>query len=347
MDLLTIFLTLLVGLGLGAVVGVLWARSRPSAVNQVAAGMVDQAEVMQGLDRLSDQMHHLDRARATWQGEFDAQVTQLQRETRTLSTALRKPQVRGQWGELHLRRAVELAGLVDRCDFAEQVPARRRGPSPRPGRQPGRRTQGGGRCQGPARRLSRRDVHRRRRPPRGPPAPARRPAARPRRPARVQAVLALARREPGVRRAVPPGRVVPRGRARCRRRPDRVRRGPPGRPGDADHADRAAAHGRPRVGPRGARRPGPRDPPARPRAARPAGRSQRPPRPARPVAQRGRRPLQPERRLVRVAGAGLGPAVRRPVGHERRAAGAASDRRQQPVPITPGPARGRTARRRW
>ncbi len=76
---------------------------------------------MQGLDRLSDQMHHLDRARATWQGQFDAQVDQLQRETRSLSTALRKPQVRGRWGELHLRRAVELAGLVDRCDFGEQV----------------------------------------------------------------------------------------------------------------------------------------------------------------------------------------------------------------------------------
>ncbi|GAA4380542.1 DNA recombination protein RmuC [Nocardioides caricicola] len=117
MDILTIFLTLLVGLGLGVLVGVLWSRSRPT----YTAGLVDQAEVMQGLDRLSDQMHHLDRARAAWQGQFDAQVDSLQRETRSLSTALRKPQVRGRWGEMHLRRAVELAGLVDRCDFAEQV----------------------------------------------------------------------------------------------------------------------------------------------------------------------------------------------------------------------------------
>lgn len=117
MDILTIFLTLLVGLGLGVLVGVLWSRSRTT----YTAGLVDQAEVMQGLDRLSDQMHHLDRARATWQGQFDAQVDLLQRETRSLSTALRKPQVRGRWGELHLRRAVELAGLVDRCDFSEQV----------------------------------------------------------------------------------------------------------------------------------------------------------------------------------------------------------------------------------
>ncbi|WP_036571767.1 DNA recombination protein RmuC [Nocardioides sp. URHA0032] len=117
MTAVTLFLTLLVGLGLGGLLGVLWSRSRTPYV----AGLVDQAEVMQGLDRLSDQMQHLDRARATWQGQFDTQVEQLQRETRSLSTALRKPQVRGRWGELHLRRAVELAGLVDRCDFAEQV----------------------------------------------------------------------------------------------------------------------------------------------------------------------------------------------------------------------------------
>ncbi len=117
MDTITVLLSLLVGLALGGVVGVLWARSRPS----YAGGLVDQAEVMQGLDRLSDQMHHLDRQRAAWQGEFHEHVSALQRETHTLSTALRKPHVRGRWGELHLRRTVELAGLVDRCDFSEQV----------------------------------------------------------------------------------------------------------------------------------------------------------------------------------------------------------------------------------
>ncbi len=128
MEILTLFLTLLVGLALGAVVGVLWARSRPAHVQSVGAGMVDQAEVMQGLDRLSDQMHDLDRQRASWQGQLNEQVLDmrhtaegLRRETQSLSTALRKPQVRGRWGELHLRRAVELAGLVDRCDFSEQV----------------------------------------------------------------------------------------------------------------------------------------------------------------------------------------------------------------------------------
>jgi DNA recombination protein RmuC len=129
--LLVLALVLAIGLGLGALIGVLWARSRP-AEDGVAAALqqrvAEHAVVQDGLERLQDQLSDLAHDRVAWQAQLHQQVSDmrlstdtLRRETTTLATALRKPQVRGQWGELHLRRTVELAGLVDHCDFSEQV----------------------------------------------------------------------------------------------------------------------------------------------------------------------------------------------------------------------------------
>ncbi len=129
--LLTLALVLAVGLALGAVIGVLWSRSRPEddvAVVALQQRVADHAVVQDGLERLQDQLSDLAHDRVAWQAQLHQQVSDvrlstdtLRRETSTLSAALRKPQVRGQWGELHLRRTVELAGMVDHCDFTEQV----------------------------------------------------------------------------------------------------------------------------------------------------------------------------------------------------------------------------------
>ncbi len=127
---ITVVAVLLLGLGLGLALG--WAygvlHARRVGAAPASHQLAEQAVVRESLDRLHDQLHALDSSRAAWEAQLTQQVRDvrdsaegLRRETSSLATALRRPQVRGRWGELHLRRAVELAGLVDRCDFEEQV----------------------------------------------------------------------------------------------------------------------------------------------------------------------------------------------------------------------------------
>jgi DNA recombination protein RmuC len=136
MDIFTLTVGLLLGLALGTALGtalgVLWARAGGGSAPGVEAALerrtTDQAILREGLERLHDQLRDLEHNRVAWQGQLAQQVLDmrhttdsLRRETQSLSTALRRPQVRGRWGEMHLRRAVELAGMVSHCDFTEQV----------------------------------------------------------------------------------------------------------------------------------------------------------------------------------------------------------------------------------
>ena len=84
--------------------------------------------IQDSLTRTSDALREIEAERQRDFGSLrqhltDMRETQtaLQRETRNLVQALSKPQVRGQWGEIALRRLVELAGMTAHCDFEEQV----------------------------------------------------------------------------------------------------------------------------------------------------------------------------------------------------------------------------------
>jgi DNA recombination protein RmuC len=87
--------------------------------------------IREALGKTEQQLQRIEKERAESFGSLRAALETvtlgqqaLQRETRTLVNALRRPEVRGQWGELTLRRLVELAGMLEHCDFNEQVSVR-------------------------------------------------------------------------------------------------------------------------------------------------------------------------------------------------------------------------------
>ena len=77
---------------------------------------------------LSDELKRIETARTDSQGSLRQQLEtlansnkSLELETRNLTTALKRPEVRGSWGEIQLRRVAELAGMTNYCDYEEQV----------------------------------------------------------------------------------------------------------------------------------------------------------------------------------------------------------------------------------
>jgi DNA recombination protein RmuC len=156
-----IVLVLLLGIAVGAVLGYLLARNqlaasaatadeRARAAQERAALLERQATertalaerqlderfdveqlvgpMRETLTRVEQQLRESDVARAKSHAELAQQVEftrqgaeQLREQTRALVTALQRPEARGRWGELQLRRVVELAGMAAHVDFDEQV----------------------------------------------------------------------------------------------------------------------------------------------------------------------------------------------------------------------------------
>ena len=84
--------------------------------------------IRDAISQSQQQIAELERARSEAYGGIRSQLEMMQQdqkflaqETQNLVNALRRPQVRGRWGEITLRRLVELAGMVEHCDFQEQV----------------------------------------------------------------------------------------------------------------------------------------------------------------------------------------------------------------------------------
>jgi DNA recombination protein RmuC len=152
---------LLAGIVIGAVVGYLFARSRLAAATATAEARAhaaedkarllertadQKAELLSGqlserfdvealmgpmretLTRVEQQLRDSDIARTRSHAELTQQAEfarrsgeQIRDAALELTTALRRPEARGRWGELQLRRVVELAGMDSHCDFTEQM----------------------------------------------------------------------------------------------------------------------------------------------------------------------------------------------------------------------------------
>jgi DNA recombination protein RmuC len=94
---------------------------RQHAVEQLVAPLKEQ------LGRVDGQLLRLDQERRESRGRLESQLRtltetgdRLRTETGALVTALRKPNARGQWGQMQLRNVVEAAGMLKHCDFTEQ-----------------------------------------------------------------------------------------------------------------------------------------------------------------------------------------------------------------------------------
>jgi DNA recombination protein RmuC len=102
--------------------------ARQEAQQKALEGMV--APVRASLEKVDEQVRAMERERSNAYGALRQQMVtisetqeKLRDATGSLVSALKAPAVRGRWGEIQLRRVVELAGMIEHCDFDEQVTA--------------------------------------------------------------------------------------------------------------------------------------------------------------------------------------------------------------------------------
>lgn len=94
-----------------------------SALVELAATKLESTvkPLEESLRAVGERVQELDQARARGYGELSRHLTSLSEQTSSLRDALRTPHTRGRWGEIQLKRVVEIAGMLPYCDFAEQV----------------------------------------------------------------------------------------------------------------------------------------------------------------------------------------------------------------------------------
>ena len=95
--------------------------------------------IRETLDKYKSSIDQVEQSRRESYGALKQQLSTLtqdqrllRQETTNLVTALRRPEVRGSWGQMHLRRVAELTGMVNRCDFTEEHTVQTEGSTQRP-----------------------------------------------------------------------------------------------------------------------------------------------------------------------------------------------------------------------